>query len=119
MNNPVRYYVHYALHDSDFNAYKCSDIDPLLARLRALAVRVRKIEWFIDEEGCAKGRAGKCTCSILQTAKDEWSYEIGIYDIDNKYTCLIFKQTNTKDAAKAACQSALEAWVGQFVEVGE
>ena len=79
-----------------------------ISRLRALAVRVRKIEW-VDGKGGSVGMIdGKVRARVYTGINsDMWFYEF--YGERGTYFPTI-------EAAKAACQSAFDAWIMQFIE---
>lgn len=81
-----------------------------IARLRALAVRVKKIEW-VDGKEDSWGDVG-CVKFIVSQFGSVWYVEGS--DFISKES-----RWDSRAQAKLSCQSALEAWVWQFVEVGE
>ena len=87
-----------------------------ISRLRALAVRVRKIEWRLENDEWIGNINGNDTFAVHPSIGDD-DGKFHIYSIIPEVYCKVeYTEFDVEDEAKLACQSALEAWVMQFVE---
>jgi hypothetical protein len=93
-----------------YNDCELCDVPDELARLRALAVRVRKIEW-VDGKEDSWGDIGPIKFIVSQFGS--------VWYVEGNDFISRESRWDSRATAKAACQSAFEAWVWRFVEVGE
>lgn len=89
-----------------------------LTRLRSLVLRPKRIEWRLEDNewiGCIKGDDEFVVHPDADNEDKFRCYSI----IAEAYDKLEYSEFDTAEEAKAACQSAFDAWIGQFMEVVE
>ena len=98
---------------------KLNEANAEITRLRALAVRPKRIEWKLCKSGtmfgCFKPRTwvkAEIVFHVREEINGYWSYKIRPFNIFQT-------DFHTREAAMESCQSAFDAWIGQFMEVGE
>ncbi len=107
------------MNDIGNGAVNIKEMEAEIARLRALVLRPKRIEWKLCQSGTMLGTFSgrrydnsEIVFYVCEEPNGYWSYKIKPINISAT-------DFHTRESAQESCQSALEAWVWQFVEVGE
>lgn len=92
------------------------ELEDELARLRSIVLKPKRIEWKLCKSGtmfgCFKPRTwvkAEIVFHVREESNGYWSYKIKPFNIFQT-------DFHDRESAQAACQSAFEAWVIQFME---